>query len=769
MNRETADRRAAELRRVIDRHNRLYYQLDAPEIPDSEYDALLRELTDIEEHFPDLATPDSPTRRVGAPPLDKFPAYTHRTPMLSLSNAFDDAEVEAFDRRIRERLGVETVDYTAEPKFDGLAVSLVYEDGVLVHGSTRGDGFTGEEVTANVRTVLTIPLRLRGETVPKGLEVRGEVILLREDFAKLNRAQRERGEKEFANPRNAAAGSLRQLDSRVTASRPLSFFAYSLDWADGLDLPATQAEAMNLLVRLGFSVCPECRVVSGTPGLLAFYREILSRRDSLPYDIDGVVYKLNNRAAQETVGSVARAPRWALAHKFPAQEALTEIVGIDTSVGRTGVLTPVARLKPVFVGGATVTNATLHNEDEIRRKDVRVGDTVVIRRAGEVIPEVVSVLLEKRPPDAREFRMPGHCPVCGSFTARAAGEAATRCTGGLFCPAQRKRALLHFGSRRALDIEGLGEKLVDQLVDRDLVKTPADLFRLRREDLVLLDRLADLSSENLVQAVARSRRTTLARFIYALGIPDVGETTARDLALFFGSLDLLMEARTETLRFVPNIGVEVAASISSFFSEEHNRQVIADLRELGVGWEETPMEEGSRTMPLSRLISFFAVPEVGGVRAEALESRFGTLEALQAAEDRDLREVPGISPGAAVGVRQLLNDPGFLEVTRQLRACGFTWTAEAQGKDQPKAGEAESSAVSGKAFVLTGTLAGFTRDEAKEMIESRGGRVSGSVSKKTDYVVAGADPGSKLTKAEALGVPVLDEAAFLALLGLPHQ
>ncbi|NPU83979.1 MAG: NAD-dependent DNA ligase LigA [Syntrophaceae bacterium] len=769
MNRETADKRAADLRRVIDRHNRLYYQLDAPEIPDSEYDALLRELTDIEERFPELATPDSPTRRVGAPPLDKFPAYAHRTPMLSLSNAFDDGEVEAFDRRIRERLGVETIDYTAEPKFDGLAVSLIYENGVLAHGSTRGDGFTGEEVTANVRTVRTIPLRLLGEAVPKGLEVRGEVILLREDFAKLNRAQQERGEKEFANPRNAAAGSLRQLDSRVTASRPLSFFAYTLDWADGLNLPATQAGAMDLLSRLGFSVCPERRVVSGASGLLAYYREILARRDSLPYDIDGVVYKLNDRAAQETVGSVARAPRWALAHKFPAQEALTEIVNIEVSVGRTGTLTPVARLKPVFVGGATVTNATLHNEDEIRRKDVRVGDTVVVRRAGEVIPEVVSVLPDRRPPGTIEFRMPERCPVCGSVAVRVPGEAATRCTGGLFCPAQRKRALLHFGSRRALDIEGLGEKLVDQLVDRDLVKTPADLFRLRREDLVLLDRLADLSSENLVQAVARSRLTTLARFIYALGIPDVGETTARDLALFFGSLDLLMEARTETLRFVPNIGVEVAASISSFFSEEHNRQVIADLREQGVEWEETPAAEGSRPMPLSRLISFFAVPEVGGVRAEALERRFGSLEALQAADERDIREFPGISPGAAAGVRQLLNDQGFQEVTRQLRKCGITWTGEAPGKDRPEAGEAESSAVFGKTFVLTGTLAGFTRDEAKEMIESRGGRVSGSVSKKTDYVVAGADPGSKLTKAEALGVPVLDETAFLALLSHPNE
>jgi DNA ligase (NAD+) len=661
-------RRAHALRAAIDEANYRYYALDAPTISDAEYDRLFRELEVLESAHPELVTPDSPTQRVGAAPVKEFETVRHRVPMLSINNAFGDDEVEAFDRRCREALEAEAVEYSCEPKLDGLAINLTYEDGAFVQGTTRGDGFAGEDVTANLRTVRGIPLRLRAAHPPALLEVRGEVLMYKRDFATLNARQRERGEKEFANPRNAAAGSLRQLDPRITAARPLRFSGYGIGDARGFAEPATQAGLLDALADMGVPVSAERATATGAAGLLGYYRDIEQKRAALPYDMDGVVYKVNRLDQQRALGFVARAPRFAVAHKFPAEEGTTELVGIDVQVGRTGAITPVARLKPVFVGGATVTNATLHNEDELRRKDIRVGDTVVVRRAGDVIPEVVRAVPGTRKRGAPEFHMPSRCPVCGSAVARLPDEAVARCTGGLFCPAQRKQALLHFASRRALDIDGLGEKIVDQLVDGELVGTPADLYKLSLEDLAGLERMGEKSAQNLLGALTRSKRTTLARFVYALGIRNVGEATARDLASYFGGLEPLMDADEAALQEAPDVGPVVAASIAGFFRERHNREVIGALRRAGVTWDE------------------------GAPRAAA------------------------------------------------------------KGR------------AAGKTFVLTGTLPHMTREEAGELILSHGGKVSGSVSKRTDYVVAGADPGAKLARAEALGVTVLDEQGLRTLL-----
>ena len=661
--------RAAWLRAEIERHNHAYYVLDAPTIPDAEFDRLFRELQAIEAAHPDLLVADSPTQRVGGTPLAEFSSVAHAVPMLSLNNAFTAAEAEAFDRRCREGLGQDAIDYACEPKFDGLAITLRYVDGVFVQGATRGDGFTGEEVTRNLRTVRNLPLRLRGDGVPPRLEVRGEVLMLRRDFARLNERQRAAGEKEFANPRNAAAGSLRQLDAKTTARRPLRFFAYGVAEASAVTpAPDSHAALMTRLAGWGLPVAAERAVVHGAAGLLAYYARIGAARRELPYDIDGVVYKVDRLADQDRLGFVARAPRFAIAHKFPAEEALTTVEALDVQVGRTGAITPVARLAPVFVGGVTVTNATLHNEDEVRRKDVRAGDTVIVRRAGDVIPEVVAVVPERRPILAAEFVMPRACPVCGSAIEKPADEAIARCTGGLFCPAQRKQALLHFASRRAMDIEGLGDKLVDQLVDSQRVGTPADLYRLDLPAVAGLERMADKSAANLLAAIDASRQTTLARFIYALGIRTVGEATAKDLARYFGALDPLMAADAAALQQVPDVGPVVAASIAGFFAEPHNAAVIAALRTAGVRWEE----------------------------GEAAPARHAPL--------------------------------------------------------------------AGKTFVLTGTLPTLTREAASELIEARGGKVAGSVSKKTDYVVAGTEAGTKLAKAQALGVNILDESQFRELL-----
>jgi DNA ligase (NAD+) len=665
---EAADR-AAALRGEIERHNYLYYVLDAPEISDAQFDRLFRELEALEQQYPALRTPDSPTQRVGAPVQGELASVRHEVPMLSLNNALTPEEAAAFDRRVRDALEVASVDYSAEPKYDGLAVSLTYVDGQLGVGATRGDGNTGEDVTANLRTVRSIPLRLASAHPPRLIEVRGEVVMLKKDFLALNASQRARGEKEFVNPRNAAAGALRQLDPRVTATRPLHFFAYAIARFEGRGLPADRhSRQLDFLESLHVPVSSERKVVRGLDGALAYYEDIGRRRPALPFDIDGVVYKVDQLALQQRLGYVSRAPRFAVAHKFPAEEAETEVLDIDVQVGRTGALTPVARLKPVFVGGVTVTNATLHNEDEVRRKDVHIGDFVVVRRAGDVIPEVVRVVVEKRPERVRAFHMPQRCPICHSQVRRLPDEAVARCTAGLFCPAQRKQALLHFASRRAMDIDGLGEKLVDQLVDGDKVRTPADLYRLSVADLAALDRMGEKSAANLVAAIDRSRQATLERFVFALGIRNVGEATARDLARSLGDVEALMGADVERLQQVPDVGPVVAQSIADFFAEPHNRKVVRDLLAAGV--------------------------EVEPVAVQA----------------------------------------------------------------------SRHSVLAGKTFVLTGTLPSLSRDEARARIEAAGGKVTGSVSKKTDYVVAGDDPGSKHDKAVALSIPVLDEAGLLELL-----
>jgi DNA ligase (NAD+) len=687
--------KARKLRAEIERHNHQYYVLDAPLVSDAEYDRLFRELQQLESEHPELAGPDSPTQRVGGAPLPQFEQVTHRTPMLSLNNAFSTEEVMAFDKRVCESLKTRNVEYLAEPKFDGLAISLTYAQGMFMQGATRGDGYSGEAVTPNLRTIKSIPLRLKGRSVPGLLEIRGEVLMYRRDFDRMNLRQRANGEKEFVNPRNAAAGSLRQLDSRITAKRPLRFFAYAVGVIEGAAAPETHAEMESWLERLGLPVCPERRVVIGAQGLMQFYSEIGARRDQLPYEIDGVVYKVNNLAAQDRLGYVARAPRFAIAHKFPAEEASTEVLAIDVQVGRTGALTPVARLKPVFVGGVTVTNATLHNLDQVRAKKVWVGDTVIVRRAGDVIPEVVRVLPEKRPPGAVEFQMPGTCPECKSKVERLESEAVYRCTGGLFCPAQRKQALLHFASRRAMDIEGLGEKLVDQLVDAGIIHTPADLYdreKLNAARLAELERMAEKSASNVIAAIEKSKRASLARFIFALGIYHVGEEVAKILARHFGSLDKLLDADWDAL----------------------------------IAEKERVQKENTR-------------------RRNKDETLLAPI-------------LPGVGPEIVQSVANFLRQPHNRDVIEQLRVSGAV--SEKEIMPSGKGG----GNLRGKTFVLTGTLTDLSRDQAKALIEAQGGKVSGSVSSKTDYVVAGAEAGSKLVKAQELGIPLLDEARLRQLL-----
>ena len=666
------NKRAQELRDRLNYHSYRYHVLDDPEIPDAEYDRLLRELEELEAQDPALKTPDSPTRRVGDQPLEQFREVRHALPMLSLSNAFDVDEVHEYDRRVRERLGCEQVTYVGEVKLDGLAVSLRYEHGVLVQGATRGDGTRGEDVTENVRTILNLPLKLQASAdIPADipvLEARGEVYMSSAAFERLNQRQRQREEKEFANPRNAAAGGLRQLDSRITAERGLALCVYGVGELQGVDLPDRHFDRLSALRDLGLPVSSETARLEGVDACLTYYQQLQQRRASLGYEIDGVVYKVDSLVEQAELGQVSRAPRWALAHKFPAEEALTRLLGIDVQVGRTGALTPVARLEPVRVGGVTVTNATLHNQDEIDRKDVRVGDQVVVRRAGDVIPEVVRVVLSERATDARRFTLPDRCPECGSEAVRLDGEAVVRCTGGLYCPAQRRRALRHFASRRAMDIEGLGDKLVEQLVDQQMVATVSDLYRLDHAALLELDRMGDKSATNLIAALETSRRVSLDRLLYALGIPDVGESTAQALANHFGDLDALIAADEASLQTVPDVGPVVAGEIVRFFAQPHNQEVIAELG-----------------------------------------------QQLQL-------ELPAAQPVL-------------------------------------------SSNLEGASFVLTGTLPSMSREQAKQLIQSHGGKVTGSVSKKTRYLVAGADPGSKLAKAESLGVEVLDEAGLMELLG----
>lgn len=666
--------RVGLLRETLDRHNHAYYVLDAPTVPDAEYDRLFAELQALESVHPELRSPDSPTQRVGGAALPELGTVRHAVPMLSIRTETDTTAqgVRNFDARVRNALGVTpddpAVEYLGELKFDGLAISLRYEHGALVRAATRGDGETGEDVTHTIRTIRQIPLKLNGPA-PAVIEIRGEIYMRRDDFDALNQRQRAAGEKTFVNPRNAAAGAVRQLDPRIAARRPLSFFAYGIGEQVGFASSGTQSGLLAALTAFGVPVC-EHRVVScGPDGLIAFHARIEALRNDLPYDIDGVVYKVNRIDLQRELGFVSREPRWAVAHKYPAQEELTKLIDIEIQVGRTGALTPVARLMPVFVGGATVTNATLHNEDEIRRKGLLIGDQVIVRRAGDVIPEVVAPIVERRDGNERPFVMPGSCPVCGSHVVRGEDEAISRCSGGLFCPAQRKQALIHFAGRRAIDIDGLGDKLIEQLVDAAIVRTPADLYRLGIVKLANLARMGEKSASNLLAAIDRSRHTTLARFIFALGIRNVGETTAKDLARHFGSLDTLMEADQTALQQLNDVGPVVARSIVEFFAEAHNREVI-----------------------------------------------------------------------------------------EQLRACGLSW-------DEREPTQPHSQRLAGRTLVLTGTLPTLSRDQAKALIESHGGKVTGSVSKKTDYVVAGADAGSKLAKAEELGVPVLDEAGLQALCG----
>jgi len=660
--------RIDQLREQLNRHSYLYYVLDSPEVPDSEYDRLYRELQQLEQKYPDLVTPDSPTQRVGEQPLKSFSQLTHRIPMLSLDNVFSEDELETFFKRIHDRLELEEeLDFNAEPKLDGLAVSLIYKNGLLEQAATRGDGAVGEDVTQNVRTIHAVPLRLTGKAYPDMLEVRGEIFMPKDGFNKLNKRALEKGDKTFVNPRNAAAGSLRQLDPKITASRPLSFYCYSTGAVEGGDIPDTQHKVLLQLQEWGLPVCPEVKLTRGINGCVSYYENIQRQRDALPYDIDGVVYKVNSLGLQDKLGFVARAPRWAIAHKFPAQEEVTYITNIDFQVGRTGAITPVARLEPVFVGGVTVSNATLHNMDEIERKDIRIGDKVFIRRAGDVIPEVVRVVPGSRKKHVKKIKLPEHCPVCGSDIERIEGEAVARCTGGLICKAQRTEAIKHFASRKAMDIDGLGDKLVEQMVESGIIETVVDLYRLRADELAGLERMGQKSAENLIAAIDNSRKPALEKLIYALGIREVGEATARSLASSIGNLQLIKDTGEDDLQQIQDIGPVVAKHITHFFAQSHNQQVIEQLlKEIEI---QLPVVNNSRQV------------------------------------------------------------------------------------------------LTGKTFVITGTLSGMTRDEARELLLSAGAKVSGSISAKTDYLLAGEKAGSKLAKAEKLEVEVIDEARLKQLLG----
>jgi DNA ligase (NAD+) len=658
-----------ELRQQLSEHNYRYYVLDEPTIPDAEYDRLFKRLQQLETEHPSLVTLDSPTQRVGGEPLPEFENITHTVPMLSLSNAFSEEEIAAFDARIKERLQITAdIDYLCEPKLDGLAVSLVYENGLLVSAATRGDGTTGEDITANARTIPTIALHLRGQDHPARIEVRGEIFMPKAGFKAMNERALKSGEKQFVNPRNAAAGSMRQLDPKITASRPLEFFAYALGDLQGLEPPESQQALLNCFNQWGLRTCPLAQILTGAAGCLSFYHDMYVQRPNLPYEIDGVVYKVNQRHLQQNLGFIARAPRWAIAHKYPAEEELTRINDVVFQVGRTGALTPVAKLEPVFVGGVTVSNATLHNMDEIARKDVRIGDWVIVRRAGDVIPEVVSVMLERRSEDSQAITLPETCPICDSKVIKPEEESAARCSGGLYCPAQVIEGIKHFVSRRAMNIEGLGEKLVERLVELGLIHHVADLYDLQENTLSELERMGEKSAQKIISSIEKSKSTTLARFLFALGIRDVGEATARQLAQHFGELEAIASADYEALMGVEDVGPVVAARITEFFAEAHNQKAIAHMRARGVHWP-TLVVAAPENLPLA-----------------------------------------------------------------------------------------------GKIFVLTGSLSTLTREDAGSQLLALGAKVTNSVSKKTDYVVAGADPGSKLSKAEALGVTVLNEEGLLALL-----
>ncbi|KZW99424.1 NAD-dependent DNA ligase LigA [Pseudoalteromonas luteoviolacea] len=665
---ESISNRINELKAQLEDHNYKYYVLDMPSVPDAEYDRLMRELVDLETQHPEFLSVDSPSQKVGGMALSKFEQVTHKVPMLSLDNAFGEDEFNAFNRRIKERLlESNELHFCCEPKLDGLAVSILYRYGVLVQAATRGDGQVGENITENVKTIRNIPLRLRGENIPVEVEVRGEVFMDKVGFDRLNEAALAKDEKTFANPRNAAAGSLRQLDSKVTAQRPLMFYAYSMGTIEGSELDNTHFGQLEQLKQWGLPMCPETKRVEGVAQAISYYQDILIRRDRLSYEIDGVVIKVDNKQQQSQLGFVARAPRWAIAYKFPAQEEVTQLLDVEFQVGRTGAITPVARLDPIFVGGVTVSNATLHNQDEIDRLGIKVKDHVIIRRAGDVIPQITQVILDKRPDDTREIQFPDTCPVCDSHVERVEGEAVARCTGGLVCQAQRKEAIKHFSSRKALDIDGLGDKIVEQLVDRELIKTPAELFKLRQGHFESLERMGPKSAKNLVDALEIGKKTTLAKFLYALGIREVGEATAQNLANHYLTLEKVMNATIESLQEVSDVGVVVAHHINAFFKEQHNQTVVSELLEVGIHW-----------------------PEIA-------------------------------APAEHV---------------------------------QP---------LAGLTYVLTGTMSELNRNDAKVRLQALGAKVAGSVSKNTDALIAGEKAGSKLTKAQDLGIEIMDEAALIAL------
>ena len=771
--------RIAELRRLIDDANHRYYVLDDPGIPDAEYDRLMRELEALEAGHPELAIPDSPTQRVGAAPSRGFAEVRHEVRMLSLANAFNDAEVEDFERRIEERLDVADPVFSVEPKFDGLAISLRYEDGMFVQGATRGDGESGEDVTANLRTIRAIPLRLRGTGWPRVLEVRGEVYMPRAGFEAYNdQARASDGRiKPLVNPRNAAAGSLRQLDPRVTARRPLAFYAYALGAVEGREMPGRHSEVLATLRGWGFPVSPLVATARGAAGCLAYYADIGAQRDALPFDIDGVVYKVDDLASQRELGFVGRTPRWAIAHKFPAQEETTVVEDIIVNIGRTGAATPAAKLAPVFVGGVTVTNATLHNADQVARLDVRVGDTVIVRRAGDVIPEVVRVLPEARPKGTKPWAMPAHCPICGSDIVREEGEAVSRCTGELACAAQRTQSVFHFASRRAMDVDGLGERYIEALGESGHLESVADLYRLELDDLLEMKRRADERdgntpeaarpgkvatkwAENLIAAIDASRRTTLERFLYALGIQHVGESTAKALAAWFGDLELIRHAPWPLLKLVPDIGDEVARAIDAFFEQPGNQKVIDDLLARGVRIADghPPSAKLRAALATGRVLAQMNIPRLTAKRAEQLETAFDSIVAVAAA-DVDALEETGLPRETAESVHGFLaGREGHALVGRTNRALERLREASADVR------EAQAGPLEGSTVVLTGTLASLTRDSAKDRLEALGAKVSGSVSKKTSFVVAGEAAGSKLAKAEELGVEVWDEARLLAFL-----
>ena len=776
---QTAAERIAELRSEIDAHNYRYYVLDEPSVPDAEYDRLFNELKALEAEHPELVTPESPTQRVGGAALAAFGQVRHEVPMLSLGNAFEEQDLLDFDRRVREGLDLPAgdlfgdgaaVEYSCEPKLDGLAVSLLYENGHLVRGATRGDGSTGEDISANVRTVRNIPLKLHGSGWPAVLEVRGEIYMPKAGFEALNARQLESGGKPFANPRNAAAGSLRQLDSKITASRPLEMCAYGVGRSDG-ELPNTHIGILEALKGWGLPISRELKLAKGVAECRAYYDAIGAKRDALPYEIDGVVFKVNAVEQQRELGFRAREPRWAIAHKFPAREEITELLDVEFQVGRTGAITPVARLKPVQVAGVTVSNATLHNMDEVVRLGVMIGDTVIVRRAGDVIPQILGVIVERRPADARAVHVPEQCPVCGSavertqLIKRSKGRESVsegsiyRCVGRLACQAQLKQAIIHFVSRRAMDIDGLGDKIVEQLVDRGLVKSPADLYCLTHEQVIELEGFAEISTRNLLNAIDASRKPSLARFVYALGIPDVGEETAKLLARALGSLNRIGRALPDVLVYLPDVGLEVAHEIHSFFEDEHNRTVIAQLRERGV----EPQEEGvlhpefAACATLADLLDRLNIPYIARTGAQRLAERFGSLNAIIAADWLDLRQVERITEKAARSLRDYFDKPENTVRARaieaQLREFGMHWESERKS--------AEGLPLAGQTWVLTGTLEAMSRDEGKARLEALGAKVAGSVSAKTTCVVAGPGAGSKLAKANELGLEVLDEEAFV--------